>query len=175
MKHLCLALGTALLFAVASMAQTSPSTGSSQGTQGSSPAMSSPSSPSGQAGTGNDSSMGQGSSTMGSEKGSMKGEKKLKGCIKSEGGNYMLEEKGGKSVPLSGADVSAHSGHEVTVHGSWENGGAMSESSSGSTMSKWSSGKSFNVTSVDMVSESCSMGKKSKSSGSMSGSDQPKQ
>lgn len=111
---------------------------------------------------------------MGSEKGATKGEKKLKGCIRSEGGNYMLEEKGGKTVTLAGADVSAHAGHEVTVHGSWENGGAMSESSSGSGMSKGSSGKTFNVTSVDMVSESCSMGKKSKSS-SMGGSDQPKQ
>ena len=50
----------------------------------------------------------------------------------------------------------------------------MSESSSGSGMSKGS--KSFNVTSVDMVSESCTMGKKSKSSsGSMGASDQPKQ
>src|SRR5437762_3159934 len=129
MKHLSLALGTALLFAVASMAQTSPSTDNSQGTQASSPATTSPSA---QSGPGNDSSMGQGSSnsgssmgqgssTTGSEKGSMKGEKKLKGCIKSEGGNYMLEEKSGKTVPLAGADVSAHSGHEVTVHGSWEN------------------------------------------------------
>lgn len=182
MKHLSLVLGTALLFAVTSMAQTSPATDNSQGTQGSSPAMS------GQSGqTGSESTMGQGSSTsgssmghsqasssMGSEKGSMKGEKKMKGCIRSEGGNYMLEEKGGKTIPLAGADVSAHAGHEVMVHGTWENGGggAMSESSSGSSMGK-SSGKTFNVTSVDMVSDSCSMGKKSKS-GSMSGSDQPK-
>lgn len=188
MKYLSLALGTALLFSVASVAQTSPSTDNSQGTQGSSPAMSGQS---GQTGSGSSmgqqgsstsgSSMGQGqgSSSMGSEKGSsMKGEKKLKGCIRSEGGNYMLEEKGGKTVPLAGSDVSAHAGHEVTVHGTWENGGggAMSESSSGgSSMGKSSGGKTFNVTSVDMISDSCSMGKKSKSSGSMSGSDQPKQ
>src|SRR5581483_9305978 len=171
MKHLSLVLGTALLFAVTSMAQTSPATDNSQGTQGSSPAMS------GQSGqTGSESGMGQGSnsgssmghsqgsSTMSSDKGSMKGEKKMKGCIRSEGGNYMLEEKGGKTVPLAGADVSAHAGQEVMVHGTWENGGggAMSESSGGSGMSK-SSGKTFNVTSVDMVSDSCSMGKKSKS------------
>src|SRR5581483_1882941 len=180
MKHLSLVLGTALLFAVTSMAQTSPATDNSQGTQGSSPAMS------GQSGqTGSESGMGQGSnsgssmghsqgsSTMSSDKGSMKGEKKMKRCIRSEGGNYMLEEKGGKTVPLAGADVSAHAGQEVMVHGTWENGGgAMSESSGGSGMSK-SSGKTFNVTSVDMVSDSCSMGKKSKSD-SMSGSTQPK-
>lgn len=184
MKHLSLALGTALLFAVTSMAQTSPATDNSQGTQGSSPAMSGQSGQTGQTGTGNDSSMGQGStsgssmghsqgsSTMSSDKGSMKGEKKMKGCIRSEGGNYMLEEKGGKTVALAGSDVSAHAGHEVVVHGTWEGGGAMSESSSGSSMSK-GSGKTFNVTSVDMVSESCSMGKKSKSS-SMGASDQPK-
>jgi hypothetical protein len=86
----------------------------------------------------------------------------------------MLEEKGGKTVSLSGSDVSAHAGHEVTVHGSWQNGGAMSESSSGSSMGKSSGGgKTFNVTSVDMISDSCSMGKKSKS-GSMGASDQPK-
>jgi hypothetical protein len=190
MKHLSLAFGTALLFAVTSMAQTSPATDNSQGTQGSSPAMSGQSgqTSSGQSGqTGNDSSMGQGStsgssmghsqgsSTMSSDKGSMKGEKKMKGCIRSEGGNYMLEEKGGKTVALAGSDVSAHAGHEVVVHGTWENGGgaAMSESGSSSSGMSKGSGKTFNVSSVDMVSESCSMGKKSKSS-SMGGSDQPK-
>ena len=88
------------------------------------------------------------------------GEKTLKGCIKSEGGQTVLEEKKGKEVSLTGSDLSAHVGHEVKVHGMWEKGGSSSAASSGSASS---SGKTFNVTSVDMVSDTCSMGKSSKS------------
>ena len=36
-----------------------------------------------------------------------KGEKKLKGCIQSQGGSYVLQEKSGKIVALAGADLSA--------------------------------------------------------------------
>jgi hypothetical protein len=99
--------------------------------------------------------MSQGS--MGTEnKAEAKGEKKLKGCIKSEGGQSVLEEKSGKTVNLTGSDVSAHNGHEVTVHGAWESGAAASASSTGAGAK---AGKTFNVTSVDMISESCSGGK----------------
>jgi hypothetical protein len=107
--------------------------------------------------------MGQGSA--GTE---AKGEKKLKGCIKSEGGQTVLEEKGGKSIPLTGTDVSAHNGHEVAVHGTWES--ASAASSSGGASAK--GGRAFNVTSVDMISESCSAGGKKGKSGSM-GSNPP--
>ncbi|HEV2714503.1 MAG TPA: hypothetical protein VGU64_04510, partial [Terriglobales bacterium] len=110
-----------------------------------------------QGSTSSSGSMSQGS--MGNEKGEAKGEKKLKGCLKSEGGQSVLEEKSGKTVNLTGSDVSAHNGHEVSVHGTWESGASASASSSGGAGAK--AGKTFNVTSVDMISESCS-GAKSK-------------
>src|SRR5438128_1291960 len=102
-------------------------------------------------------SMSQGS--MGAEnKGEAKGEKKLKGCIKTEGGQSVLEEKSGKTVNLTGSDVSAYNGHGVTVHGTWEGGtSAAASSSSGAATAK--AGKTFNVTSVDMISDSCTGGK----------------
>src|SRR5207249_3954565 len=75
-------------------------------------------------------------------------EHKLKGCVQSQGGQYVLETKKGKAVNLTGQDVSAHVGHEVAVKGTWESG--MSSASSGSASS---SGKTFNVASVDMISD----------------------
>lgn len=109
----------------------------------------------GQSSTGQSSgtTMQQGSTSQGSE---MKGDKKMKGCIRSEGGQYVLEDKHGKSTPLSGQDLSSHVGHEVTVHGMWASGDTSSTMSSSGAAS---SGKAFSVSSVDMVSESCPMDK----------------
>ena len=92
-------------------------------------------------------------------------EKKLKGCVQSQGGQYTLETKKGKEVALTGQDVSAHVGHEVEVKGTWGSASAtgMSPSSTGNTAG---SEKAFNVTDVKMISESCG-GKHKGSSGSM--------
>ena len=88
----------------------------------------------------------------------------MRGCVQSQGGQYVLESKKGKAIALTGQDVSAHVGHEVSLKGTWESGGAgAGVSSSGSASSE----KAFNVTSVDMISETCG-GKSSKgNSGSM--------
>jgi len=94
-----------------------------------------------------------------------KGEKKLKGCVQSQGGQYTLETKKGKTVALTGQDVSAHVGHEVSVKGTWESGataGAGVSSSSGAAGSE----KTFNVASVDMISDTCG-GKNKGNSGNM--------
>lgn len=166
MKKVALSVGTALVFFVAmAVAQSNPQTPDtgtgSQGTESSSPSMS---------GSQNNGTMGQTSSNE-----NMKGSKgmkehTIKGCIENENGSYVLETSHDKDVALTGADVSGHTGHEVKLHGTWENGGsAMSSSSSGSMGSKASSGKMFNVTSVDMISETCKMGSK-KSSGTMGSS-----
>ena len=89
---------------------------------------------------------------------SEKGEKKLKGCVQSQGGQYVLETKKGKAVALTGQDVSAHVGHEVSVKGAWESGGgSMSATSSSGSAS--GSEKTFNVASVDMISDTCGKGK----------------
>jgi hypothetical protein len=108
----------------------------------------------------------QGTQPSGHSDTGMKGEKKMKGCVQSQGGQYVLETKKGKAVPLSGQDVSAHVGHEVAVLGTWGGGSnsSMSSTSSGSA----DSGKSFNVSSVEMISDSCGGKNKSKSDNSMS-------
>jgi hypothetical protein len=103
------------------------------------------------------------------------GEHKLKGCVQSQGGQYMLETKKGKEVALTGQDVSAHVGHEVSLKGTWESGSGMSATSSSNSGHEASSGKTFNVTDVKMVSETCKMKNSSGESGNMgnSGSSSP--
>ncbi|HEY1464404.1 MAG TPA: hypothetical protein VGF44_13390, partial [Terriglobales bacterium] len=60
------------------------------------------------------------------------------------------QTKHGKSVPLSGQDVSAHVGHMVALHGMW-GGSAATQTSTSSA----DAGGSFQVTKVDMISDSC--------------------
>ena len=97
-----------------------------------------------------------------------KSEHKMKGCVQSQGGQYMLETKKGKMIALSGQDVSAHVGHEVSVKGTWENGGSSSASPASSSSGSMASGKTFNVTSVDMISDTCKIKGSSSNSGTMS-------
>jgi hypothetical protein len=172
MKKLSLSICLACAFFVASaVAQVAP--GGSQGTQNSSPSMQQP----GQQQPGG---MNQpDANTPGTQtdqntanQNQKNGEHKLKGCVQSEGGQYALETKKGKTVTLAGQDVSAHVGHEVSVKGTWENG--MSATSSANT---GSSGKTFNVTEVKMISDTCSgkdhSGSMDHSSGSNTGSSSP--
>ena len=167
MKKSSLSIFVAFAFFVtAALAQTSPGGAG----QGSSPGMSRPASPSqqqpGMTQPDNSTPMGQTDQNNPNATKPDKGEKKLKGCVQSQGGQYTLETKKGKTVALTGQDVSAHVGHEVSVKGTWENGasaGAGVSSSSGSTAG---SEKTFNVASVDMISDTCG-GKSKGSSGSM--------
>src|SRR5215470_6421492 len=122
MKRALLSLAISVVFcATAALAQSTPQS-DTQGTQSSSPSMSQGSSSSSSSG------MSQGSQGMGHE---AKGEKKLKGCIQSEGGQTVLKEKSGKTVALTGQDLSAHVGHEVAVKGSWAGGSEAGASSGG--------------------------------------------
>lgn len=51
----------------------------------------------------------------------MKGDKTVMGCVRSNNGMYMLEESNGKMAMLtSQADLSAHVGHTVALHGTWQ-------------------------------------------------------
>jgi len=109
-----------------------------------------------------------------------KGGKKLKGCIRSESGKYMLETKHDKMVSLAGSqDFGPHVGHTVTLHGRFVEGqktGPMSEHAgmsqgdmSGTSGSKSPTGTSsggdqpdasspsFQVTKMEMVSDSCTL------------------
>lgn len=138
-----------LFLAAAAIAQTTPGQGGmgSQGTTSQSPSMQS----------GQNGSMGQDNGTMQGNNGNMngntsstKGEKKLKGCVQQQNGQYMLETRKGKMVTLTGNDVSAQVGHEVTVRGMWAGSNMSATSSSGGE-------HTFNVTSVNQISDHCSM------------------
>jgi hypothetical protein len=163
MKKLSLSVCLAFAFFVASaVAQMAPS--GSQGTQNSSPSMQqqpAQQQPGGMNQPDNSPSAQTDQGTANQNHNNSMGEKKLKGCVQSQGGQYMLETRKGKMVSLAGQDVSAHVGHEVEVKGTWDKG--MSATSSGST---GASGKTLNVTEVKMISDTCS-GKGMNHSGSM--------
>jgi len=149
----------------AAVAQMSPA-GAGQGTQGSSPS-SMGRTPQKQPGAGQpdqNAPMGQDQTSN-----TTKSERKLKGCVESQGGQYVLETKKGKDIALTGQDVSAHAGHEVAVKGTWEKGGSMSQTSGGTASSNE---KTFNVSSVDMISDTCGGKSKSKSSDTGAGTKQ---
>lgn len=149
MNKLSLSLGLAFAFFVASaVGQVAP--GGSQGTQNSSPSMSQPGQQPGGMNQHDPNAPGAQTDQNTANQNQNNGERKLKGCVQSQGGQYILETKKGKTVALAGQDVSAHVGHEVSLKGTWENG--MSATSSGSTGAP---GKTFNVTEVKMVSETC--------------------
>jgi mating pheromone-induced death protein 2 len=165
----------------ASPSQTSPSSSPSQTSPSSSPSQTSPSTSPSTSQTPDMSAPSSGKQTSGTE---AKGEKKLKGCIESQGGQYVLREKSGKEVALTGsADFASHVGHTVTVHGTVEKGGAGAMGSSSGTSgsqtssagaggigtSASSSGEQVMVSKIDHVSDTCKFEKGSKSSKSETG------
>jgi hypothetical protein len=120
--------------------------------------------------------------------GKVKGEKTVKGCLRSEGGQTVLEDKHGKMIAVTGQDLSAHVGHEVKLHGTWEKGGASASASSSTDSSTAASSnnsagmsassksdKTFAVSSVDMVSDTCKAGKSKNSSTGSNPSSNPQQ
>ncbi|MGH9529210.1 MAG: DUF5818 domain-containing protein [Terriglobales bacterium] len=153
MKKTLMCVGTIFVFFVAAaVAQTATNPQGTQGTQSASPSMTQETNP------GSTPGAMPGDNTSNST-GNMKSEKKIKGCIESEGGQYVLRTRRGKDIQLTGEDVSAHSGHEVTVHGMWASGMSGMSNTSAGTSGSAASGKSFNVTSLDMISETCNLGK----------------
>jgi hypothetical protein len=151
MRKLRLSMCLAFLFFVASaIAQTRPSGGASPSSQPGpyptqQPGMSQP---------GNSAPNDQGTTNTNTNTA-----RKIKGCVQSEGGQYVLATKKGKQIPLTGQDVSAHVGHEVALKGNWESSNQAASSNAGAQ-------KTFNVTGVDMISETCT----AKGKGNMSNS-----
>ncbi len=163
MKKISLSVFVAFAFFVATaVAQSGTAPGAGQGTTGN-PGMSQPGTQQQPGMTQPDNSTPVGQTDQNTGMTHEKGEKKLKGCVQSQGGQYVLESKHGKTIALTGQDVSAHAGHEVAVKGNWEN--ASSASAASSSTSGASAQKTFNVTSVDMISDTCKGSKGS--SGSM--------
>lgn len=161
MRKLALSLIVAFaVYVTAAAAQAGAGAGpGSQGTQGSSPSMQQPGQQPGtaQPGTaGQPPDMGPSNTEQNgntANTNSTKSEKKLKGCVESQGGQYVLETKKGP-VSLTGQDVSAHVGHEITVKGMWESGANSSATATSSGTESMSKG-TFNVTNVKMDSETC--------------------
>ena len=153
MKQIVMTTVFALVFGLAALAQTTPGTTQPSGTDPSTQPQTSPSQ-----------SPDMSSSANRSAGGDAKGEKKLKGCIQSEGGKYMLQDKHGKDVALTGSqDFASHVGHTVTVHGTFASGSDTASGASATSNGGMSSGDEFTVSKIDMVSETCS-GDKAKSS-----------
>jgi len=154
MKKLALSLIVAFAFSMAvAVAQTG--TDPSQGNPGASPSTSQPDAPGQQqpSQTPSDPAASPASQASNADTGSAnKADKTLRGCVQSQGGQYVLEGKKGKTVALTGQDVSAHVGHEVSVKGAWESSAAAGTSPA----SSGSAEKTFNVTSVEMISDTCS-------------------
>lgn len=159
MKKIVVSILAGLAFSVAAFAQTGTETN-----QGSTASPSMNQSGQQQPGYSQPDPAAQSGSTAGqtNNPGTASAEKKLRGCVQSAGGQYMLETKKGK-VALTGQDVSAYVGHEVAVKGTWEGGAAGTGVSAGDA----SAAKSFNVSSVDMISDTCSSKSSKGNSGSM--------
>lgn len=82
------------------------------------------------------------------------GEKKLKGCLLSEGGKYVLQERRGRAIALAGSqELGSHVGHTVTARGTFLTGEANNRSS------MTASHQIFAVSKLEMVSDSCGFDK----------------
>jgi hypothetical protein len=93
-------------------------------------------------------------STPGAQTSANFGEKKLKGCLLSEGGKYVLQERRGRTIALAGSqELGSHVGHTVTARGTFLTGDANNRSS------MTASHQIFAVSKLDMVSDSCGFDK----------------
>jgi hypothetical protein len=91
-----------------------------------------------------------------------KGEQQITGCIRSENDKYQLESKPRKKIWLSGPmDFAPHSGHTVTVSGSFLNDSNNNATApaNGGTEPKAATreGSNFQVTKLEMVSGTCTL------------------
>jgi hypothetical protein len=181
MRQIVFTFALVLASGLAMLAQDTGSSSQQSGAQGTNPTAGSSSTASPSSSGPESGSMGQSSSSTASTK----GEKKLKGCIESQGGQYTLQEKKGKQVKLTGsADLASHVGHQVTVHGTYAGSGSGAAgnsgadkmpSSSGSTSANPSSSSSggeqeFMVTKIDHESDTCKIKGASSGKSGMSGS-----
>jgi hypothetical protein len=84
-------------------------------------------------------------------------EKKLKGCLISQGGKYVLQDKRGKEVALAGsAELGSHIGHMVTVRGTFANGDANRRTSAPYSAATYSAASgTFMVSKLDPISDTC--------------------
>jgi len=96
-------------------------------------------------------------SNSGNQNSAAIGEKRLKGCLISEGGKYVLQDRKGKEVALAGsAELGSHIGHMVTVRGTFANGDSNRRTSTTYSAATYSSaGGTFMVSKLDPISDNC--------------------
>jgi hypothetical protein len=84
-------------------------------------------------------------------------EKKLKGCLISQGGKYVLQDKRGKDVALAGStELGSHIGHMVTVRGTFANEDANRRTSAPYSAATYSAASgTFMVSKLDPISDTC--------------------
>ena len=132
------------VFSFAAFAQTMPAVREHNGSMPSAPSHSSTSQSSDSLNSGNQSTANIGL-------------KRLKGCLLAEGGKYMLQERRGKEISLTGSsELGSHVGHMVTVVGT--SIGADNRTSMNSN--RTSAGGSFAVSKLDMIADNCGSDKK---------------
>ena len=100
------------------------------------------------------------------EKGTKK-ETTVTGCIEQSGSEYSLKTKKGMAELETTEDLKPHVGHTVKVHGSWDKAADKSEAAGGSHDTSAGHQESaehkgmkehhFKVSSVEMVSEQCTV------------------
>ena len=73
----------------------------------------------------------------------------IKGCVQSQGGSYVLKTGKRIFVSLKGEDISAHLGQKVELMGTWEGKQHLMSSTEAGGM------KTFNVSGVKTISETC--------------------
>jgi len=79
------------------------------------------------------------------------------GCLQGSQGAYTLKHGSKEIAVTSSEDLSAHVGHQVKLHGSWASAGSSdSASTPSSTGEKGGKDRTFNATSIDHVSDTCS-------------------
>ena len=110
--------------------------------------------------TGGSSSGSQGGSDQGAtgmQSEHHKGGNTITGCLQGSQGAYTLKHGNKEIAVTSSEDLSAHVGHQVKLHGSWASAGSSeSGSTPTSTGEKGSKDRTFNATSIDHVSDTCS-------------------
>src|ERR1700686_1644301 len=96
-------------------------------------------------------------SNSGNQNSAAIGEKRLKGCLISEGGKYVLQDRKGKEVALAGsAELGSHIGHMVTVRGTFANGDANRRTSAPYSAATYSAASgTFMVSKPHPISDPC--------------------
>lgn len=103
--------------------------------------------------------LGASAQTMSASKNSDKpGQRTIKGCLVSAGGQFMLQERRGRETPVAGSsELGSHVGHTVMAHGLLTNA-VINKPANGNAGA--ASGHVLLVSKLDVISDTCGNEKK---------------